>query len=518
MNTKGLCCTVLVVSTTTGRAQFWAEQVIPPPVDVTSTGQFGWSLSLEGDYLLVGAPGSDDGGPNRGAAFIFKRNEGGTNDWDLLTRLAAPNLSNNARFGTTVALHDQRAFVCAPSDQVGGEPCGAVYIFERDQDGDDDWGFKQRLSAPVPEVDQAFGSSITFANDTVVIGATGMAPTEGMNEEGGFITYVVDESGSAVEADIWRLERTGGSCQLFKGWLVCSKFTSSNSGYRYDSGDVPASANDQESDELKLDWPGGQSPWGAPNLDNIILAGPAMSSSGQFAAIATIETVSILDQGTQELIPATIPLIGLVGTDGSGDLRLVGFAETPVTLDPAADFGHSVALNTRDLAVGAPGVVTGSPVGSVFVFSIDTIDLVLEQRTVLYPTDPAFGDLFGWSIAAQDGLIAVGAPDRGDDDAGQVHLFFDPTAGVPVRDQRGSAPIRISPNPAASIIDVRAPVEVGRNATLEVLDPSGRIALRILYRMSPQRIDVGALAPGHYTLRLSRDGRGSASAQLIINR
>ena len=503
MITRVLLALACLVPAFTGRAQFWAEQVIPPPVDLTPTAQFGWSISIEGDYLLVGAPGADDGGPNVGAAYIFRRQEGGTDEWDLLVRLAPPQLSNNARFGYTVKLHEHHAYVSAPNELVSGTPSGAVYVFDQDAGGDDHWGYRQRIVAAVEAPDLAFGTSIVISGTDLIIGIPGLGDPQSSDpfERGGFAVLVPDEGGTLQRSGTWFVPHAGGSGLVFGDELFYSgAFSGSGTvdhfGFRLGLSSLDAPTGDEvqvlQGDLLQVPWPSGN-PWDPNSSPVNYLCGPQMTAWGEHAAIS--------DVFANDPDTSVVVLMALDPDDGP---HIAGYAQAPVGIQGSAGFGQAIALNCCKLAVGAPGVNIGSPLGRILVYDLPLMpgELDLPLTSVLFPSDPGFGDLFGWSLAAQEGMIVAGAPGHGETDEGRVHVFFDPTADVAMNAASlGSRPV-VSPNPADSFIDIRFPDAVQDGGTLELADPTGRTVLRAAALAPMQRLPVAHLAPGRYVLRL----------------
>ncbi|MES9829431.1 MAG: cadherin-like beta sandwich domain-containing protein [Candidatus Thiodiazotropha sp.] len=110
--------------------------------------EFGYSVAISGDTLIVGSPNadsSDDHGElnelfpaqSSGAAFIFTRNYG---NWDLQTSISAINAEKGDGFGASVAISDDTVVVGAPYEDgngSGGEDdnsatnVGAAYVFKR---------------------------------------------------------------------------------------------------------------------------------------------------------------------------------------------------------------------------------------------------------------------------------------------------------------------------------------------------------------------------------------------------
>ena len=96
---------------------------------------FGWSLSMDGNYLAVGARG-DDGhsGYNTGAVYIFKRtgNTWGTPHVIADTSSGFTDLEKDDDFGHRVALDGVYLAVGSHQDNGhSGTDTGAVYVFKR---------------------------------------------------------------------------------------------------------------------------------------------------------------------------------------------------------------------------------------------------------------------------------------------------------------------------------------------------------------------------------------------------
>ncbi len=104
------------------------------------------------------------------------------------------------------------------------------------------------------------------------------------------------------------------------------------------------------------------------------------------------------------------------------------FKLTPGDSAAGDEFGWSIAINNGVVAVGADrDQDNGFNSGSAYLFNVSTG----AQIAKLLPSDGVTGDLFGWSIAIDNGIVAVGA--YGDDDngtdSGSVYLF-DASTGV----------------------------------------------------------------------------------------
>jgi hypothetical protein len=144
--------------------------------DAESGDFFGYSVSIDGDYAIVGAYFEDEGGANAGAAYVFHRT--GTNTWDAGTKLLAPDASGNDKFGYSVSIDGDYAIVGAWGESEGGSNAGAAYVFHRT--GTNTWDAGTKLLAPDAEANDYFGWSVSIFGDYATIGSV----YEGDNDAG----------------------------------------------------------------------------------------------------------------------------------------------------------------------------------------------------------------------------------------------------------------------------------------------------------------------------------------------
>ena len=128
---------------------------------------FGWTIDLKGDTLVVGAPKDDEFGLDRGACYIFGRDQGGLNQWGLVNKICPQDILDGEDFGLEPSLSGDRLAVgCAGKDANRG----ASYIFERSAGGPDNWGLVRTLVAPDGVAGDRFGFN-ALDGDTLVVGA-----------------------------------------------------------------------------------------------------------------------------------------------------------------------------------------------------------------------------------------------------------------------------------------------------------------------------------------------------------
>ena len=164
-----------------------------------SNAQFGYSVAIDGDYAVVGALYEDGGGlaVDRGAAYVFDRNQGGTDNWGQVAKLVALDAEDSDYFGSSVSIDGDCAIVGAHYEDGGGADRGAAYIFDRNQGGADNWGQVAKLIASDTSDSDRLGISVDISGDYAVVGTT--YKDDGGNNRGAAYIYGRDEGG----ADNW---------------------------------------------------------------------------------------------------------------------------------------------------------------------------------------------------------------------------------------------------------------------------------------------------------------------------
>ncbi len=140
-----------------------------------SAAGFGSSAAISGSTIAVGAPQESVGLPTQldgGAVYIFKKDQGGANNWGEIQRITTGNgegLSGN-RFGSDVALFGSRLLVGIPQSTTGATGAGIAQVWEEVSNA---WAHQYTL-VPSDGVDNdSFGFSVDFYNDIAVVASLG---------------------------------------------------------------------------------------------------------------------------------------------------------------------------------------------------------------------------------------------------------------------------------------------------------------------------------------------------------
>jgi len=145
----------------------WVEQAKITAGDGAANDWFGASVYISGDYAIVGAYGNDDDGADSGSVYIFHYDG---ISWTEQTKLTASDGAPGEWFGYSVYICDDYAIVSAPKDDDNGIDSGSIYVFIRDGTS---WKEMGKYTASDGEVSDQFGISVSISDKYVIVGADG---------------------------------------------------------------------------------------------------------------------------------------------------------------------------------------------------------------------------------------------------------------------------------------------------------------------------------------------------------
>lgn len=161
-------------------------------------GYFGFSVSISGRTLAVGAMGTDKDAQglapltDPGAVYLFEPDASGV--WQEVQKLCASDRAGWAYLGYSVSISGDRLVAGAYGEQknaAGTMPingAGAAYVFEKNSNGL--WVESQKLIAQDRASDDWFGYSVGIAGDHLIVGAI-------FEDEDALGSQMVPEAGSA---------------------------------------------------------------------------------------------------------------------------------------------------------------------------------------------------------------------------------------------------------------------------------------------------------------------------------
>ena len=136
--------------------------------------KFGHALDLDDSTLVVGSPGTDYiGTDNGGAVFVYERNLGGADNWGEVTLdLGATTLFDHEGLGNSVAISGRHFLASSPYYTMATHR-GRVLVFERTDASYLGWHVKQELDpSPVPSIASYLGGGqLALDGTTAAVGA-----------------------------------------------------------------------------------------------------------------------------------------------------------------------------------------------------------------------------------------------------------------------------------------------------------------------------------------------------------
>jgi hypothetical protein len=146
----------------------WVEQQKLTASDGDAEDRFGHYVSISGDLAIVGADYDEEKGTNSGSAYIFKRD--GTSWIEQQPKLVASDGAAGDSFGASVSISGDYAIVGADGsdDDDKGTDTGSAYIFKWDGSS---WVEQQpKLTAQDGTAYDYFGASVSISGNLAIVG------------------------------------------------------------------------------------------------------------------------------------------------------------------------------------------------------------------------------------------------------------------------------------------------------------------------------------------------------------
>ena len=187
---------------------------------------FGFSVSVSGDYAIVGAPTVVGVGSGPGAAYIFERSE---SRWNEVQILGPDDGAEGDLFGYSVAISGNHVIIGAP----GHGDSGAVYRFSRSSEGVWEPNLLNPL-IPSNAVGAQAGWSVALDDDSAIIGGPTYDGDAGVDSGAAWILWYEDGIGFIITR---RLEAADSAAGDQFGWSVSLSENYAVAGsLRYSSG------------------------------------------------------------------------------------------------------------------------------------------------------------------------------------------------------------------------------------------------------------------------------------------
>ncbi len=383
-------------------------QVINEDLKVVGSGgatgdEFGYSLAIDNGLLVVGAPYSDDNGLDSGAAYLFQASTGA----ELFMLTPADGAAGDG-FGFSVAIAGGIVAVGTPGKGDNGADSGAAYLFDASTGA--------QIAKLLPSDGAAgdeFGNSIAIDNGIVAVGAW-RADEYG---DGSGAAYLFDAStGNQLDK---LLPDTGNNYQTFGVSIAMDAgivaigartYFVLGEGYTFAKAYLFDVSSGNQLNVLQADIENYNGDLGGQFADSIDIDNGLVAVGAPFRSVFFdfSGAAYIFDASTGEQLHFIFPADG----------------------HDRDHFGASISIDNGVLAIGADEDDDSAwSAGSAYLY--DAADFTLIDKLLV--SDGAEFDLFGSSIAIDNGLVAAGAIGFGGSgtETGYVGVFFaQPTTTV----------------------------------------------------------------------------------------
>ena len=366
----------------------WVEEQKLVASDAAAGDQFGFSVSISGDTVLVGAWFDGDAGSLSGSAYIYQ-NDG---PWTEVAKATASDAAPNDWLGRSVSISGDVALVGAPRDDdaCSGDPncnSGSAYVYRFSGTA---WVEETKLTASDAAATDDFGGSVSIFGDTAVVGAR---KDDDPNNSGSAYVYRFNGTAWVEEAKLTASDATladnfGSSVSISGDVVLVGAASDSDSGtqsgsayvFRYDGAAWVEEAKLTASDAAAFDQ-----------------FGTDVSINGDTALIGAFQDS---DAGFSS---GSAYVFRYDGTTWIEEAKL-----TASDTAPEDSFGESVSVSGDTALIGTrERDVFNTWVGSAYVFRYDGAAWVEEAK--LTASDAATGDQFGFVVSISGGTILVGA-------------------------------------------------------------------------------------------------------------
>jgi len=365
----------------------WLEEDKLLPTDGADGNNFGFSVSIDGDYGVIGAYKDDDNGNKSGSAYIFTRQD---SNWSQQAKLLASDGESNDRFGWSVSISGDYAIIGAYGDADDGYYSGSIYIFTRQ---DSNWSQQAKLLASDGNIGDFFGWSVSISSDYAIIGAYG-DDDNGSSSGSAYIFKRLDSNWSQqaklLASDGVSGDRFGWSVSIDEDYAIIGAHNSD--GY-HGSTYIFKRTDSTWAEEQKMTTSGIEGFGYSVSIDGdyVIVGAPLDGDNGHYSGSAYV---------FKRLGSNWSQQAKLLASDGDAD----------------DNFGASVSIDGFHTIIGAEGNDdNGNKSGSAYIFK--RLGSNWFQQAKLLASDGEAGDNFGASVSIDGNYTLIGA--YNDDDNGE---------------------------------------------------------------------------------------------------
>ena len=197
----------------------WSQQAKLTAADGKPGDEFGYSVALAGDTVVVTANADDDdvNGVNSGSAYVFTRSEAA---WSQQAKLVAADGAAGDLFGVRAAVFGDTALIGARFTDDSGDDSGSAYVFTR---AGAIWSQQAKLTAEDGAAGDEFGYSVSISGNAALVGA--QSDDNNINGVDSGSAYVFTRSGTTWSQYAKLTAADGSAGDQFGGRVAMSGTT-----------------------------------------------------------------------------------------------------------------------------------------------------------------------------------------------------------------------------------------------------------------------------------------------------
>lgn len=144
------------------------EKLLPP--NATPSGGFGAAVDAQDQWFAAGAPGGQVGAAVTGSVSLFQQVGTNLSEVAELATKTGTSSGTGDQFGTSIAIGGEQLLVGAPMADEGGTDTGAAFVFDLGASLVE----RMQVTADSGANGAELGRAVAFSSDGVVIGAPGL--------------------------------------------------------------------------------------------------------------------------------------------------------------------------------------------------------------------------------------------------------------------------------------------------------------------------------------------------------